>query len=266
MAIPKFFHSIYGRKVGVNESGALRVPGGLLTGSNGGIYASDSDHCAWFDDFLGDTLNATYTPLTGSDASGNVASVSILAGGINGVVRLAGADSTGSMAADGAQLAMYRNWRASNGGLVFEAKVALAVITNVSAFVGFTDKITLEAAITSAASADTITTNATDGLGFFFDTSMTTKNWWIAGVANNVDATPQNTGFAPVAATYETFRIEVSPAGNADFYRNGTQVGTRMAGAVTTSVALTPSLSIFPRTAAFGTQMDVDYLHVAQLR
>ena len=46
-----------------------------------------------------------------------------------------------------------------------------------------------------------ITTNATDGLGFFFDTSMTDDAWWISGVANDVDAVHQNTTFAPVIAT-----------------------------------------------------------------
>lgn len=266
MAAENYIHSLYGRKVGVDESGALVVPGGVKTGPGGGLPMAGSGRVALFDDFLGDALLSPWGAFLGSDASGNVASVSVVAGAAGGVARLAGADSTGTMAADGAQLTSFLNWTAANGSLVFEARVKLAVITNVAVFLGFTDLITLEAPITSAASADTITTNATDAVGFMFDTSMATDTWWLTGVKNDVDAVAQNTGFAPVAATYEVFRIEVAADGTAYFYRNGVQVGTAMANALSPAIPLTPTFNIFPRTAAFGTQLDVDYVHVSMLR
>ncbi len=266
MALSGFFKSLYGRKVGLDARGALIVPGGIRSGPYGGLPVADSGRVALFDDFFGDSIDPSWNVVLGSDATANVASATVVAGAAGGVLRLAGADSAGTMAADGAQLTSFLNWKAINGDLIFEARVALAVITNVSAFVGLTDKITLEAPITSAASADTLTTNAADAVGFMFDTSMATDNWWLTGVKANVDATAQNTGVAPVAATYEVLRIELTAAGEARFFRNGDMVGTQMLAAVTPTVALTPTFSIFPRTAAFGKQLDVDYAYAAMLR
>lgn len=262
----KQIHSLYGRKVGVDSSGALVVPGGVVSGRGRGMSAGDASRVVLFDDFLGDAIDARWNVVLGSDASSNVASGAVVAGAAGGVLRLAAADSAGTMVADGAQITSFLNWKAANGSLVFEARVALAEITNVSAFIGFTGVITLEAPIISAASADTLTTNATDAVGFMFDTAMAADTWWLTGVANNVDATAQNTGIAPVAATYETLRVELTATGEALFYRNGALVGTQMTGAVTPSVALTPTLGLFPRTAAFGKQLDVDYVYAAMTR
>lgn len=175
-------------------------------------------------------------------------------------------DTTASMAVSGVQLDSGLHWKASKGNLVFEAVVKLGIITDFAAFIGLTDQVAaLEMPIHSAASADTITTNASDAVGFFFDTSMATDNWWLAGVANNTDATHQDMGAAPVADTYATFRIELSTAGVATFYYNGTQVGTAMTGAVTASVALTPVVAAFNRTTSNGatTIVSVDYIHVS---
>lgn len=266
MTTKHFFHSLYGRKVGVDAAGALVVPGGYKSGPNGGVYTPDSGRVVLFDDFLGDAIQTPWAVTLGSDSTSNVASGAVVAGAAGGVLRLAGADSTGAMAEDGAQLTSFLNWKAANGDLIFEARVKLAVITNVSAFVGFTDTVALEAPITSAASADTITTNASDAVGFMFDTSMAADTWWLTGVKGDTDAVAQNTGIAPVAATYETLRIEVTPTGEASFFRNGAQVGALMSAALTASVALTPVIGLFPRTAAFGTQVDVDYVYAAMLR
>ena len=175
-------------------------------------------------------------------------------------------DTTASMAVSGVQLDSGLIWKANQGNLVFEAKVKTGIITDIAIFVGLTDQVAaLEMPIQSAASANTITTNATDGVGFMFDTSMTADTWWLVGVANNVDATAQNTAVAPVADTYETLRIELSTTGVATFYRNGTQVGTAMTGAVTATVALTPVIAAFNRTTSNGatTIVTADYIHVS---
>lgn len=213
-----------------------------------------------WDDFV-DIDSGRWTSLLGSAPPGSPA---IVAATANGVARLTAASSTGSMAADGVQMVgANRFWLANSGNLVFEARIKLAVITSLSCFFGFTDNLTLEAPITSAASSNTITTNATDAVGVMFDTSMSTANWWLVGVANDTDATAQNATVAPTAATYETWRIELSAAGVATFYRNGALIGTTMSGAVTPTVALTPTFSIFPRSAASGKILDVDYCHVS---
>jgi hypothetical protein len=187
--------------------------------------------------------------------------------GVNGEVVGTLGDTTASMAVSGVQLDNGLSWKPNQGGLIFQARVKLSKITNIACFIGLTDQTAaLEMPINSAASANTITTNATDGIGFLFDTSMTTDEWWLTGVANNTDSTHEVTGFAPVAATYETFRIEVSAAGAADFFRNGKRVGTRMAAASTATVALTPVIAAFNRTTSGGGTITADYIGVAANR
>lgn len=218
-----------------------------------------------YDDFEGDVIADQWGNATkGSD--GATVDFAISAD-VNGKVRgTTGAGAGGTMAANGIQLHRALNWKANQGGLSFEARVQVSAITNISFFVGLTDQIaSLEAPVTSAASADTITTNATDAVGFMFDTSMTTTKIWLVGVANDVDATAQNSLIAPVAATYITLRVDVTPAGVATFFINGVAAGTAMTGVVTATVALTPVVTVFTRTAASAT-MDVDYISVQALR
>jgi hypothetical protein len=134
-------------------------------------------------------------------------------------------------------------------------------------FIGFTDQVgALEMPIHAAASANTLTTNATDAVGFMFDTSMDDDNWWLVGVANNTDATHEDTAETPVADTYAIFRIELSSAGAATFYYNGTQVGSAMTGAVTATVALTPVIAGFNRTTTGTPTITADYVYVSANR
>jgi hypothetical protein len=98
-----------------------------------------------------------------------------------------------------------------------------------------------------------------------FDTAMATDNWWLVGVANNVDATPQDSGSAPVAGTYQTWRIEVATSGTAKFFLNGALVGSSMSGAVTASVLLTPVVAAFSLGAA-SRNIDTDFIDVSMAR
>jgi hypothetical protein len=216
-----------------------------------------------FDDFLGDVLADEWGAAVGSDTAGATAAINAQ---IGGVVRMTTANSTaGTMATNGAQLHSALNWEAENGGLVFEARVKLSAITGVALFVGFTDQVAaLEIPIQSAGSSETLTSNATDAVGFLFDTAMATDNIWLVGVKNNTDATHQNSGKAPTAATFHTYRIEVDSSGNATFFFDNVQVGTVMAGALTASVALTPVIAAFSNSTAKN--VDVDYIFVQSER
>lgn len=215
-----------------------------------------------YDDFLGKAIGATWDVQKGSD--GSAANFAFNAATSGTVRATTGAGAGGTMAVNGVQLDHALNWVASQGNLVFEAKVKISAITNISVYVGFTDQLAaLEAPVTL--SGTTFTTNATDAVGFLFDTNATTATIRCVGVANDVDATMQNTGLAYVAATYKTFRIEISSAGVATFYIDGVQVGTGMTGAVTTSIPLTPVVSGFA-TAAASRTIDVDYILCQQTR
>lgn len=222
------------------------------------------DNAALFEDFMGDVLDANWNYVEGTDASPTDAAV--LAGGIGGVLRMSTGDAGTGLAADLAQLNSFLNWRAANGDLVFEARVKLSAITNVYMFLGFTDVITLEAPIESSASADLITTNATDAVGFMFDTRMATDTIWLTGVKNDVDATKQNSAVVPVAGDYSTYRVQLTSAGEALFFINGVQVGTTMSNAVSPAIALTPTLALGNTSGTSAKTADVDYVGVSMKR
>ncbi len=138
-------------------------------------------------------------------------------------------------------------------------------ITDAYLFVGFTDLVTIEAPIICN-SAETITTTATDAVGFVFDTNFTADTYHLVGVATDVDATIQIISGAPVADDYETLRVEVTSTGVATFFRNGLQVGTAMTAAVTAAADLTPVVLASNQDGTTALTCDVDYIHVAMNR
>jgi len=260
---------MHGRDIGLgaeNTAGRqLIVPGGFVSGSHGSQFAIQSPYTvASTDDFIGDVIADQWNIVEGTD--GATSDAAILAGGIGGVLRFTTGDAGTGLAADMVQMTQALQWQASNGNLCIQARLKLSAITTCYAFLGFTDVVTLEAPIESAANADTLTTNATDAVGFMFDTRMATDTWWMVGVATDVDATAQNSGFAPVADTYETFRVELSAAGVATFFRNGAQVGTAMTGAVTAAADLTPTFAVSKTSVAASMTADLDYIHTSMAR
>lgn len=261
--------SLHGRLLGLDSDGRLVCPGGFRSGENGSqIDLPSPARVSVFDHFAGSGQAFSTTPVDGwLSRKGTTNTVDwTVTEAVGGTVVGTIGDTTASMAVSGVQLSRGLNWKANQGGLTFEARVKISQITTIAVFVGLTDQVSaLEMPIQSAASANTLTTNATDGVGFMFDTSMTDDKWWLVGVANNTDATHQNTTFAPVADTYETFRIELSAAGVATFFRNGNQVGTAMAGAVTATVALAPVIAGFNRTTSATPTITADYVHVSGL-
>lgn len=272
MSQSRILKSLHGRELGLDYNGALIAPSGIFTGDNGSIIALPSPRTvSRFDDFTGGTQAFSTTLVNGwrsrkgSDAQ--CVDWTVTDSAIDGTCVGTIGDTTASMAVSGVQLDSGLIWKANQGELAFEARVKMSQITTIAVFVGFTDQVAaLEMPIHSAASANTITTNATDGVGFFFDTSMDGDTWWGAGVATDVDATHQNFGVAPVADTWETLRIELTTAGAAKFFRNGKQVGSLMTGAVTATVALTPVIAGFNRNTSGTPTLTADYVHVSGLR
>lgn len=216
-----------------------------------------------FDDFTGKAIAGSWGVVKGSDA----ATVNFaFNAAVNGTVRATtGAGATTTMAVNGVQLDNALNWKANKGNLVFEASVDMAAITTVALFVGFTNQVgTLQMPVNGSGTANGLTYNATDCVGFLFDTTMTNANWFATGQANGVPSTAVNTGLPPVAATFDKLRIEIDVLGNAIFFLNSVQIGT-LALAVTPTVALTPVVAGF-RRAASSTTFDVDFIVCQQSR
>lgn len=271
----KILTSLHGRALGlasVLTAGAgkgeqpLVVPGGVVSGRDGLQIAAPSPYTvAIMEEFLGDVLKDEWNAVEGSDTDGAQA---VLAGGIGGVLRLTSGndDANGTQATCASGVTSYLNWQASNGGLAMQARVKISRITNSYLFVGFTDVITAELPVISAGSAETVTTNATDAVGFLFDTNFTTDTFHLVGVANDVDATVQTLTDAPVADDYLTLRVEVDASGAALFYINGKVVGSKMTGAVTPANDLTPAVYVSNADGTSTVTLDVDYIHVSMNR
>ena len=231
-----------------------------------GIVLSSPTKVGLFDDFLGDVIADQWNYVEGTDTA--PADAAILAGGVGGILRIAIGDAGTGLAADLCHVTTALQWRAANGGLAAETRVKMnAAITNAYFFFGFTDQAgTLEGPVVSAASADTLTSNASDAVGFMFDTRMTTDNIWLVGVKADTDAVAQDSALAFVADQFVTLRVEVSELGVASFFINGVGVGSTMANAVTAATALTPIVACGNTSGTVAKTVDVDYVHVAMNR
>lgn len=262
--------SLHGRLSGLDADGRLLAPGGLTVGGEGQspIVLPGGLHVAFFDDFNGASVAYSTTPLNGwRSRKGTTNAVDWTLTAPHSIQGTLG-DTTASMAVSGIQFDRGLDWKANQGNVTIEARVKLGKIATIAMFFGFTNQVAaLQMPIQSAASADTFTSNAADATGFMFDTSMTTKNWWLVGNAASVAPVAVNTALAPVAATYEVLRIELDTLGNATFYRNNKRIG-RLALAVTPTVALTPVIAAFNRaTATDGTCIvTADYFALSGMR
>lgn len=263
--------SIKGRILGYSAAGRLICPAGYVAGDHGSQFEFPAPtRVALFNDFVGAAQTYSTTIVDGirSRKGSDGACVDwTVTPAKNGTVVGTIGNTTASMAVSGIQLDAGLDWEADAGGLIFQTRIQISRITNIALYVGFTDQTSsLAMPIQSAASADTFTTNCSNGCGFMFDTAMATDDWWLTGVANDVDATMQDTTIAPVAATWDVLRIEVDANGKATFYRNGLQAGVSMVGAVTKTVPLTPVVAAFNRTTTGAPTVTVDYLHCCQSR
>lgn len=219
-----------------------------------------------YDDFLGEEINGyNWQSLIGTDSSARQGIVR--SEQVRGFARLTtGAGAGATMAVNGVQLNSRLNWQVNQGGLSIEFKLMTDAIASVAIFAGFTNQDSaLQIPINGAGGGDSFTNNANDAVGILFDTTMTTAKWWMVGVSGAVGATGQNSGVAPVVSTVETWRIELTTAGVASFYRNGSLIGSAMTGAVTSNVPLTPVIAAFSRTNA-SRNIDVDFIAVKAQR
>lgn len=228
-----------------------------------GAYTDPANFVSLEDDFLGDVIADQWSAAKGTDGQGVIATV--VAGAANGVVRLTSGDTT-TVAESLSSLTHGLNWKAGNGGLYMKTRVkAVSSVADVSICVGFTDVLattTLEEPF--SISGTTITSNATDAVCFVFDTAQTNDALHMQGVKNGTDTAISNSGVALSADEYVTLEIDVDSSGSATFYIDGVAYAT-VANAVTTTVALTPVVSIMARTTT-SKSIDVDYIRVGQLR
>lgn len=249
----------------VGITGATTITGNVAI--TGNITASGEvksiAKVSYFDDFLYQTLLETSTPWILNKGSDGAAADPVIAAAEDGKIVLTAGAGDGSTAQDGSQIVCAIPMQADSGGLVFETKLHInTAITGVSVIAGFTDVTTLEEPATIATA--TITTNATDMAAFVYDDGATSKTWFAVAVDGDTDDTGNGTtGSAPVAATDQTLRIEVSADGATIlFYIDGVLKKT-LSGAA----GVSPDVNLYATIIVCGTgetgSIDVDYIYVA---
>lgn len=259
--------SLHGRRAGVTKDDQLAALGGFVAGGNGKtsiVLPGAPDTVAIFDDFLGDILSDPWNAVEGTD-TGSHATQAITAA-TNGVLRLLSGTGYADYAGPGSGLTQELNWKANMGRLRMSCRVKIPTITTVSVFIGFTDTKSLEAPLYEDTGTGVLVSDATDAVGWLYDTANSKTTWQLVGVANDTDATAQDTSVTPTANVYEELEVFVNSDGSADFFRNGAPAGSRMTGAVTATVAMTPVAIVWPRVNNAARQFDIDYLNISAAR
>ncbi len=211
------------------------------------------DKVVFYDDFLGDALDARWAP---SGDNGGTEAITV---GTGGTVTL----TTGGTDHDRSILAHELNWYA-NKACVIEARIKVNAITAVAINMGFSDaKTEANDLIPFMISVTTVTDTASNAVCFVFDTDADSDVWYMCNTIANTQ-TGTSTAIAPVADTYETFRVELDILGNATFYRNGIAVGYK-ALAVTITTALTPIFAVIEHGTS-ARVLTVDYVYCWQNR
>lgn len=218
-----------------------------------------------FDDFIYQTFTAADTPWIdnqGSDAQ-TAAAITAAEGG---TLTLTTGNNSGTYADDAVQLTCSIPVQADSGKLVFEARLKCTTnINTMSIFVGFTDVNTLEEPF--SVSGTTITSTATDGVGFVYDTAMTTDEWWAVAVDGDTDDTDSGTtSVGPTAGVYQTLRLEVSNDGNRiDFYIDGDLKKTLANGGISPDVDLFGVVCVNATTTT-SKAVELDYVYISHDR
>ena len=215
-----------------------------------------------FSDFLGAAIDPAFAGV--AENSGTAALKVAQEGGLVELI-------TGTTSGNRAHVSTGLNHTPSNGSIIGRFRVkSVTAVTNRAIFVGFTDSVAQEMPI--EINGTTITSTATNAVGFVYDTDATTDIWYFLSVNADTDKAALVpvpnffTGQAPVADTWQNFGIEITPDGDAiAFFGTGDKRKlvevARIEDAVATTSLLTPIVAV--ETSATGARtVYVDYMGV----
>lgn len=217
--------------------------------------ASGPDRWGFFEDFRGRVSTNVLAPFTLTlGGSGTFATPAAqVAGGVAAIV-------TGATDNNHNDIAYDLVHTVSGGWAFFEARIAsITAITTRAIEVGFSDALSETNGLAFTSSDSTPVAVADNAAIFQYNTDDTPGDIWVAASVN-AGGTPQATALtaAPVADTYQTLRVEVSPEGDAYFYVAGSLVAT-LTDAVATTAVLTPWVAV-KTLAGSAVTVNVDYL------
>ena len=220
---------------------------------------------AYADDFMGE-LEGPHTLNSGSDPQAVDAVRDTAQPG--GVIQLVSGDADGTFGTDGSQIVLSScpiQLDAAAQPIEVEARVRIvSAVTTCSVFFGLTDVTTIEEPFSN--SADTITSNASDAVGFLYDTDATTDRWWMVAVDTDTDdagnaALPASS--VPVADTWQVLKMVIAGDGaQIVFYIDGEPVGTLAGDGVGDDVPLYATLTVCSTTTTSRT-LECDWIRLS---
>lgn len=150
-------------------------------------------------------------------------------------------------------------WTVNKGWTFFDVRAKISALTTVAVEIGLSDALSEAAGLAfSNHTVASVTDVATNAAVFAFD-SAGDANWNLLTVNAGTPAAV-TVGSAPTAATYENFRIIVSPTGDVYGYHNGTLV-SRVKNAIATTAVLTGWFTIKALAGAART-LGLDYVGI----
>lgn len=206
---------------------------------------SDTVKMSYFDEFVGDTIDAKWNGATGSSTDVVTATIVTPAADANGVMSLR---SGSACVANTCNASVWNTGllqaRPISGTTAFIARVNLNAVTSASVFVGFanTGGAVRPIQVTGAVA----TANVSNSVGLLFDTnaSASLRNWVMVGVSGTTTLSVVSTGVTPTATRYDTLKVLVNRDGSAEFSINDRFIARRSLSVIS-STALTPFIGVY---------------------
>ena len=156
-------------------------------------------------------------------------------------------------------------WRTDQGGpVILEMRCTLITsLADGETYIGWTDDDGTDEMPITLSTADVVTTNASNAVGFAF-TGAGTADWKAVSVNGDSDGavTRLNTFGAttPVVGTFQTFRLVINEDGDADYFIDGI-FHVREDAAVSASTLLAWSMGI--QSGGAARSLDNDYVYIS---
>lgn len=201
------------------------------------------------DDFLGDVLQ---DPWNVNADGGGTATIRRM---VNGVVEL----RTAAGNLNKVELAHEFNWKPADGPVGFVAVVATNLIMNMRILAGLASVKNMGATTIGFTSLDVPTpADGFEHAAVFGYDSAAAVNTGLVGLVTNqgVASALQFSGIAPGVGSWATLRIEIGTDGVADFYVDGTLLGSLVG--VNINAVLTPYFAVQNRAGGIVRRLGVD--------
>jgi len=208
------------------------------------------------------------------DGAGTAAASAAIVASPEGKVDLVSGTAGSAGVADAAAMSsalLTHGQAVSLGETIFEARVAVDLLTGATVCVGLSDKVASDSAeavlhvVKAAAIADDGLA-VTNALSFVQDSEATSPTKWYAvsenggTIAHVAVAQECVLDVGPVADTYVVLKIVVNAAGDAFFYVDGVLKFTELTAVATTAV-LVPYIAVTAEDATpVSTTLSVDYI------